>query len=98
MARLAARHDPSVVDAVRRAVEETGASVSVLHTPHWDKQYDAPPRVLEEAIKGCDVLIGQGEYLHTKNHYLQEALFERGLIYINNEAKTAAALSSWPDR
>lgn len=90
--------DPAVVGAVKAAVEETGARVSVLHTPHWDKQYEPPPPVFEAAIEGCDVLIGQGEYLHTKNHYIQVGLFERGLIYINNEAKTVEALSSWYGR
>jgi 2,5-dihydroxypyridine 5,6-dioxygenase len=86
--------DPVVVGAVKAALEEAGLSVSVLHTPNWNKSRQAPPRVFEEAIKGCDFLVGQGEYLHTKNHYLQEALFERGLIYINNEAKTVEALGS----
>jgi len=90
--------DPAVVGAVKAAVEEVGATVSVLHTPHWDKQYEPPPAVFEAAIQGCDVLIGQGEYLHTKNHYIQVGLFERGLIYINNEAKTAQALGSWYGR
>ena len=90
--------DPRVVGAVKTAVEETGASVSVLHTPHWDKQYEPAPRVFEAAVEGCDVLIGQGEYLHTKNRYIQIGLFERGLIYINNEAKTVEALSSWYGR
>jgi 2,5-dihydroxypyridine 5,6-dioxygenase len=90
--------DPRVVGAVKAAVEETGATVSVLHTPHWDKQYEAPPPVFEAAIEKCDVLIGQGEYLHTKNRYIQIGLFERGLIYINNEAKTVEALSSWYGR
>src|SRR4051794_36732753 len=66
--------DASVVEAVRQAIAEVGATPSILHTPSWDKQYEAPPRVFEEAIKGCDVLIGQGEYLHTKNHYIQQAL------------------------
>jgi hypothetical protein len=60
--------DPDVVGAVKSAIEEIGAQVSVLHTPHWDKQYEPPPRAFEAAIEGCDVLIGQGEYLHTKNH------------------------------
>jgi len=90
--------DPRVVGAVKAAVEETGANVSVVHTPHWDKQYEPPPRVFEAAVEGCDVLIGQGEYLHTKNRYIQIGLFERGLIYINNEAKTVEALSSWYGR
>jgi hypothetical protein len=90
--------DPAVVSAAKAAIEEVGANVSVLHTPNWDKQRDPPPAVFEAAIHGCDVLIGQGEYLHTKNHYLQVGLFERGLIYINNEAKTAEALSSWYGR
>jgi hypothetical protein len=90
--------DPDVVGAVKSAIEESGAQVSVLHTPHWDKQYEPPPRAFEAAIEGCDVLIGQGEYLHTKNHYIQVGLFERGLIYINNEAKTVEALSSWYGR
>jgi hypothetical protein len=90
--------DPAVVGAVKAAIEETGANVSVLHTPHWDKQSDPPPAVFEAAIHGCDVLIGQGEYLHTKNHYIQVGLFERGLVYINNEAKTVEALSSWYGR
>ncbi|MGH7844604.1 MAG: hypothetical protein ACREQW_05475, partial [Candidatus Binatia bacterium] len=80
--------DAKVVAALKAAIEEAGATVSVLHTPHWDKQYEPPPRVFEAAIDGCDVLIGQGEYLHTKNRYIQVGLFERGLIYINNEAKT----------
>ena len=35
--------DPDVVGAVKSAIEETGAQVSVLHTPHWDKQYEPPP-------------------------------------------------------
>jgi hypothetical protein len=90
--------DSRVVGALRDAIEETGARVSVLHTPHWDKQYDPPPPIFEAAIEGCDVLIGQGEYLHTKNRYIQVGLFERGLIYINNEAKTVEALSSWYGR
>jgi len=90
--------DPSVVVALKTAIEETGAQVSILHTPHWDKQHEPPPRAFEAAIEGCDVLIGQGEYLHTKNHYIQVGLFERGLIYINNEAKTVEALSSWYGR
>ncbi len=90
--------DPSVVGALKTAIEETGAQVSILHTPHWDKQHEPPPRAFEAAIEGCDVLIGQGEYLHTKNHYIQVGLFERGLIYINNEAKTVEALSSWYGR
>ena len=90
--------DPAVVGALRAAIEEAGAQVSVLHTPSWDKQREPPPKVLERAIDGCDVLIGQGEYLHTKNRYLQAALFEQGLIYINNEAKTVEALSSWYGR
>lgn len=90
--------DPLVLGALKAAVEEAGALVSVLHTPHWDKQHDPPPPIFEAALHGCDVLIGQGEYLHTKNHYLQVGLFERGLVYINNEAKTAEALSSWYGR
>jgi hypothetical protein len=86
--------DPVVVGAVREAVEEAGAHVSLLQTPHWDKQHEPAPPVFVHAVQGCDVLIGQGEYLHTKNRYLQEAIFERGLIYINNEAKTPEALGS----
>lgn len=86
--------DPAVVGALERAANEAGATVSVLRTPAWDKQREPPPAVLEKALEGVDVLIGQGEYLHTKNPYLQVALFERGLVYINNEAKTAATLSS----
>jgi hypothetical protein len=86
--------DAAVVGALQAAVEQVGARVSILHTRHWDKQRDPPPPTFERAIEGCDVLIGQGEYLHTKNHYLQVGLFERGLIYINNEAKTVESLSS----
>ncbi len=86
--------DPLLVEAVRTAVAEAGARPAVMHTEHWDKQREAPPPVFEKAIEACDVLIGQGEYLHTKNHYLQVALFERGLVYINSEAKTREAMSS----
>lgn len=86
--------DPLLLAAVRRALEDAGTSVSILHTPRWDKQHDPPPPVVVAALHGCDILLGQGEYLHTKNRYLQEAIFERGLVYINNEAKTVAALSS----
>ena len=86
--------DPVVLSAVTAAVAEIGARVSVMHTPTWHKQHDPPPPAFEAAIQGVDVLIGQGEYLHTKNPYLQRALFERGLIYINNEAKTAEAMAS----
>jgi 2,5-dihydroxypyridine 5,6-dioxygenase len=86
--------DPRVMAALQRAIGEVGSPCSVLHTPHWDKQREPPPPVFEAALEGVDVLIGQGEYLHTKNHYIQVGLFERGLIYINNEAKTAEALSS----
>jgi hypothetical protein len=85
--------DPLIVAALQRAIAEIGASCSVMHTPHWDKQKDPPPRAFEAAINGVDVLIGQGEYLHTKNHYIQAAMFEQGLIYINNEAKTVDAMS-----
>ena len=86
--------DPEVIAALQAAVRESGARVSVLHTGNWKKQLEPPPPVLEAALEGIDVLIGQGEYLFTKNHYLQVAMFEKGLVYINNEAKTAAALSS----
>ena len=86
--------DPVLVEAVRLAVEEVGANANVLHTRNWDKQNDPPPPALEHALEGADVLIGQGEYLHTKNSYLQRAIFERGLIYINNEAKTQQTMSS----
>jgi hypothetical protein len=86
--------DPDIIENLRKAITEVGAHVNVLHTRHWDKQTEPPPRVFLKALDGTDVLIGQGEYLHTKNHYLQVALFEKGLIYINNEAKTREALSS----
>lgn len=86
--------DERVVSALQQAVEEVGAPVSVMRTRHWNKATDPPPRAFEKAVEGCDVLIGQGEYLHTKNHYIQVALFERGLTYINNEAKTPEALGS----
>jgi len=86
--------DERIVAALRSAIAQIGSPCAVLHTPAWDKQKDPPPPVFEAALEGVDVLIGQGEYLHTKNHYLQVAIFERGLIYINNEAKTVDALSS----
>ncbi len=86
--------DPEVVGALQQAIEEVGAPVTVMRTRHWNKQTEPPPPAFEHAIEGTDVLIGQGEYLHTKNRYIQIALFERGLIYINNEAKTADALGS----
>jgi hypothetical protein len=86
--------DPEVLGALQVAIERAGANSSVLRTRHWDKHVEQAPEVLVRAIQGVDILIGQGEYLNTKNHYLQQAMFENGLIYINNEAKTAAALSS----
>jgi 2,5-dihydroxypyridine 5,6-dioxygenase len=86
--------DQRIVEALKTAIDEIGAYASVMHTRHWDKQRDPTPPAFEKAVEGCDVLIGQGEYLHTKNHYLQVGLFERGLIYINSEAKTVEAMSS----
>jgi hypothetical protein len=86
--------EPRIIAALQKAIAEIGSPCSVLHTPGWDKQREPPPAVFEAALEGVDVLIGQGEYLHTKNHYIQVGLFERGLIYINNEAKTVEALSS----
>lgn len=86
--------DPDVIVALQEAIDRVGANSSVLRTRHWDKHLEPAPKVLVEALTGVDVLIGQGQYLNTKNHYLQQAMFENGLIYINNEAKTAKALSS----
>ncbi|MDE3100733.1 MAG: hypothetical protein KGJ98_00695 [Chloroflexota bacterium] len=83
-----------MIDALTRAVAEVNARPYVLRTPWWSKPDSAPPRVVEAALHGADFLIGQGEYLYTKNHYIQEAMFERGLVYIENEAKTPEALSS----
>jgi leucyl aminopeptidase (aminopeptidase T) len=86
--------DPVVIEALRTAVTEVGARASIMMTPPWHKTQDATPPVFEAALHGADFVIGQGEYLYTKNHYLQVAMFERGLVYIENEAKTADALSS----
>lgn len=85
--------DPRIVSALQQVIAEVGSPCSVMHTPRWDKQKEPPPAAFEAALNGVDVLIGQGEYLHTKNHYIQVGMFERGLIYINNEAKTVEALS-----
>ena len=86
--------DPAVIEALRTAVTEVGARASVIMTPPWHKTAEPPPPIFAAALEGADFLIGQGEYLFTKNHYLQVAIFEKGLVYIENEAKTAAALSS----
>ena len=86
--------DPVVIEALRTAVTEVGARASVIMTPPWHKTAEPPPPIFAAALEGADFLIGQGEYLFTKNHYLQVAIFEKGLVYIENEAKTAAALSS----
>ena len=86
--------DPQVIEALRAAVTEVGARASIMTTPPWPKTGDAQPPMFVAALDGVDYLIGQGEYLYTKNRYLQVAMFEKGLVYIENEAKTAAALSS----
>jgi hypothetical protein len=87
--------DPEVLSALRNAASEAGAKVSVLHTPHWNRQSEAPPAVLERALDGADVLISQGEYLYASHsRYMQVQLFEKGLRYFNNVAKTKEALSS----
>ena len=86
--------DPLVVEAVRRAITDLGARATVIHTVNWNKGKEEAPPVFVAALENADVLIGQGEYLHTKNSYLQRALFERGLVYINSEAKTQETMSS----
>jgi len=86
--------DPDVLEALRTAVTEVGARASIMSTPPWNKTGGSQPPMFVAALDGADFLIGQGEYLYTKNHYLQVAMFEKGLVYIENEAKTAAALSS----
>lgn len=86
--------DPDVLEALRTAVTEVSARASIMSTPPWNKTGGSQPPMFVAALEGTDFLIGQGEYLFTKNHYIQVAMFERGLVYIENEAKTAEALSS----
>lgn len=85
---------PNILEALMTAVGESGGVCSLLRTPNWSKQTEPPPAVVRHAIQGADILIGQGEYLHTKNPYLQKAVFEDGLVYINSEAKTPEAFGS----
>ena len=71
--------DPDVLEALRSAVSEVGARASIMSTPPWNKTGDSQPPMFVAALEGTDFLIGQGEYLYTKNHYLQVAMFEQGL-------------------
>jgi hypothetical protein len=86
---------PLLVDSIWEALSERGAIVSVLRTDHWHKVRDLPPTVFVEAIKGVDVLIGAGEFLHTlQNMYLKKQVYNEGLFYLHNEASTPEVMAS----
>lgn len=89
------RTAPTMVDALRTALEELGAHVSVLTTVRWNVNTDPPPRELEWALEGVDVLVGTGQFLQVLgNLYLKRGIYDRGLLYIHNEASSSEAMGS----
>lgn len=88
------QHDNEVVTNLVVATREAGASAEVVRTATWDKLTEPEPQALRDAVLRADVLIGQGEYLRAELPYLTEARLTRGMLFVNNEAKTPRALQS----
>ena len=88
--------DTQTIDGLQSAILERGATPSVLWINEPDRPHDwRIPRVLKEAMRGCDVFINHSfTYVTEENRPLRDHFTELGIRYIRNFATTVPLLES----
>ncbi len=86
--------DPLLIKAMEIVIEEIGATPVVVKAKEWPMKYGVPPNILNHALLGANVIIGQTESLNPKSDYMQTALKERGAKYVINQILRADLMAS----
>jgi hypothetical protein len=88
--------DMQTIEWLQEGIRSRGATPSVLWINEPDKPHDwGIPRVLKEAMRGCDVFINHSfTYVTEENRPLRDYFSQLGIRYVRNFATTVPLLES----